>query len=198
MLIQLILTNPQKYHIYKYLTFNTLKKTSLKNFIFLLFYLVVSKTCLYIWGIINVQKIIEMTAKNTRVSVNNSNTTQSKKTTVNSATVKTATAKTATAKTATAKKTTAKKTETDYQRRVLKPIQALKAHCKTIGYARDILLDLPADYVPSEVKAILTASKKDSGLYKELVNGTRKSKSGNYSPFYLLQCIHRVLKTQSK
>ena len=84
--------------------------------------------------------------------------------------------------------------ETDYGRQVLAPNHDLKKAVQTIGGARAILLNLHAEKLiklESYQITILKASKKSQLVYETLKKLTyHHPKSGNPSPFYLLQCLY--------
>ena len=98
------------------------------------------------------------------------------------------------------KKNTSKKNilDTDYGRQVLAVNTDLKKATKTIGGARAILLNLHTEGMlklqPYQV-AILKASKKSQAVYETLKSVTfHHKKSGNPSPFYVLQAIYNTKK----
>lgn len=84
--------------------------------------------------------------------------------------------------------------ETDYGRQVLAPNHDLKKAVKTIGGARAILLNLHTEKIiklEGYQVTILKASKKSQLVYETLKKLTyHHPKSGNPSPFYLLQCLY--------
>jgi hypothetical protein len=84
--------------------------------------------------------------------------------------------------------------ETDYGRQVLAPNHDLKKAVQTIGGARAILLNLHTEKLiklESYQITILKASKKSQLVYETLKKLTyHHPKSGNPSPFYLLQCLY--------
>jgi len=84
--------------------------------------------------------------------------------------------------------------ETDYGRQVLAPNHDLKKAVKTIGGARAVLLNLHNEKLiklEGYQVTILKASKKSQLVYETLKKLTyHHPKSGNPSPFYLLQCLY--------
>jgi hypothetical protein len=90
---------------------------------------------------------------------------------------------------------TSKKVDTNYKVEVLESNKLLKQESKTLGYCIKVLtnniniLKLSANMVDN-----LQAINKDSEAYKLAVNNCRKSKNGNYSPFYLLQYLYSISK----
>jgi hypothetical protein len=89
------------------------------------------------------------------------------------------------------------KKQSNYQLNVLSTNVELKKELKSLGGCRALLLNNSKEIKLSPKFAqILRQSKKDENLYKFLVNNVRTSKSGNYSPFYLLQFLHKF--TESK
>jgi hypothetical protein len=92
------------------------------------------------------------------------------------------------------KKETTKK-ESSYKVEVLESNKLLKQESKTLGYCVKVLINNTniLKLSPLMVKN-LQAINKDSELYKLAVNNCRKSKNGNYSPFYLLQYLYSISK----
>jgi len=84
--------------------------------------------------------------------------------------------------------------DTDYGRQVLAPNHDLKKAVKTIGGARAVLLNLHNEKLiklEGYQVTILKASKKSQLIYETLKKLTyHHPKSGNPSPFYLLQCLY--------
>lgn len=85
----------------------------------------------------------------------------------------------------------AKVTLTPYQVNVLNVNKALKSECKSLGGARSVLMTFSEviKLAPKFVK-ILKASKSKEN-YEILSGNVRTSKAGNYSPFYVLQSLHK-------
>ena len=84
--------------------------------------------------------------------------------------------------------------ETDYGRQVLAPNHDLKKAVQTIGGARAVLLNLHTEKLiklEGYQVTMLKASKKSQLVYETLKKLTyHHPKSGNPSPFYLLQCLY--------
>lgn len=84
--------------------------------------------------------------------------------------------------------------DTDYGRQVLAVNTDLKKATKSIGGARAILLNLHTEgmlKLEAYQVAILKASKKEQKVYEALKSLTfHHPKSGNPSPFYVLQAIY--------
>jgi hypothetical protein len=88
------------------------------------------------------------------------------------------------------------KKESDYKLQVLDSNAILKQESKTIGFCIKVILNnikLLPNITETMVKN-LNAINKDSEAYKLAVNNCRKSKKGNYSPFYLLQYLYSISK----
>lgn len=86
--------------------------------------------------------------------------------------------------------------ETDYGKQVLTINADYKTANKTVGGCRSTLLNLHAEKLltlqPYQI-AILKASKKTKSVYEVLKNQTyHHPKTGNTSPFYLLQCLYNT------
>jgi hypothetical protein len=92
------------------------------------------------------------------------------------------------------KKETTKK-ESSYKVEVLESNKLLKQESVKLGYCVKVLINNTniLKLSPLMVKN-LQAINKDSELYKLAVNNCRKSKNGNYSPFYLLQYLYSISK----
>jgi len=125
-----------------------------------------------------------------------------KKATAQSATANKATVTTATAQKANKVKTSqaSKKVDTkkvsNYTLQVIESNNILKKEAKTIGFCIKVILNnikLLPNITDTMVKN-LQAINKDSEAYKLAVLNCRKSKSGNYSPFYLLQYLYSISK----
>ena len=87
--------------------------------------------------------------------------------------------------------------QSNYKENVLSTNLNLKKELKSLGGCRALLLNNVKEIgLNSKFAQILRQSKKDEDLYKFLVTNVRTSKSGNYSPFYLLQFLHKF--TESK
>ena len=84
-----------------------------------------------------------------------------------------------------------KVTLTNYQINVLNVNKALKSECKSLGGARSILMTFSQaiNLAPKFVR-ILKASKSKEN-YEILVSKVRTSKSGNFTPFFILQSLHK-------
>jgi len=88
-----------------------------------------------------------------------------------------------------------KKVETNYKVEVLESNKLLKQESVKLGYCVKVLINNTniLKLSPLMVKN-LQAINKDSEAYKLAVNNCRKSKNGNYSPFYLLQYLYSISK----
>ena len=88
-----------------------------------------------------------------------------------------------------------KKVDTNYKLQVLDSNAILKQESKTLGYCIKVLTNNIniLKLSPLMVKN-LNAINKGSEAYKLAVNNCRKSKKGNYSPFYLLQYLYSISK----
>lgn len=92
------------------------------------------------------------------------------------------------------KKETTKK-ESSYKIEVLESNKLLKQESVKLGYCVKVLINNTniLKLSPLMIKN-LNAINKDSEVYKLAVLNCRKSKSGNYSPFYLLQYLYSISK----
>ena len=85
-----------------------------------------------------------------------------------------------------------KQSKSNYKVNVLDTNVNLKKELKSLGGCRALLLNNTKEIgLSPKFAQILRQSKKDENLYKFLVNNVRTSRSGNYSPFYLLQFMHK-------
>jgi len=87
------------------------------------------------------------------------------------------------------------KKESNYKTEVLESNKLLKQESVKLGYCVKVLINNTniLKLSPLMVKN-LQAINKDSEAYKLAVNNCRKSKNGNYSPFYLLQYLYSISK----
>lgn len=87
------------------------------------------------------------------------------------------------------------KKESAYKLHVLNSNKLLKQESKTLGYCIKVLINNIniLKLSPNMVKNLQSINK-DSEAYKLAVNNCRKSKNGNYSPFYLLQYLYSISK----
>ena len=84
------------------------------------------------------------------------------------------------------------KKQSNYKLNVLGTNLNLKKELKSLGGCRALLINNSKEIdLNTKFAQILRQSKKDENLYKFLVKNVRTSKSGNYSPFYLLQFLHK-------
>lgn len=92
-------------------------------------------------------------------------------------------------------KTEVTKKVSDYTLQVIESNKLLKQESVKLGYCVKVLINNTniLKLSPLMVKN-LQAINKDSEAYKLAVNNCRKSKSGNYSPFYLLQYLYSISK----
>lgn len=79
----------------------------------------------------------------------------------------------------------------DYKKEVLQVNAELKRQTKSLGGCRSILLAFADKINLCPVHAKLLKESKDAKKYKVLQPLVRKSKAGNYSPFYLLQALRK-------
>ena len=87
------------------------------------------------------------------------------------------------------------KKESNYKVEVLESNKLLKQESVKLGYCVKVLINNTniLKLSPLMVKN-LQAINKDSEVYKLAVLNCRKSKNGNYSPFYLLQYLYSISK----
>jgi hypothetical protein len=70
----------------------------------------------------------------------------------------------------------------------------LKQECAKVGHAIKLLNDMKT-VMPKEVSDFIKTIKQNkNGEYEKCANEVRYSKSGNTSPFFLLQYVHRQIK----
>ena len=87
------------------------------------------------------------------------------------------------------------KKESSYKLTVIDSNKLLKEESKTLGYCIKVLLtNVKLLTISPLMVKNLQAINKDSEAYKLAVNNCRKSKNGNYSPFYLLQYLYSISK----
>ena len=87
------------------------------------------------------------------------------------------------------------KKESTYKISVLDSNKILKEESAKLGYCIKVLMNNINILKLSPLMAKnLQAINKDSEAYKLAVNNCRKSKNGNYSPFYLLQYLYSISK----
>lgn len=87
------------------------------------------------------------------------------------------------------------KTLTAYQTNVLGTNRALKTECKTLGGALKLLWMFREEIQMGEKwSKIVHLIRNDKDVYHNFRQNCRVSKAGNYSPFYVLQAIHRMFK----
>lgn len=98
----------------------------------------------------------------------------------------------------TVKKASAKvetKKESTYKIHVLATAKILKEESAKLGYCVKVLINnINILTISPLMLKNLQAINKDSEAYKLAVNNCRKSKNGNYSPFYLLQYLYSISK----
>lgn len=78
-----------------------------------------------------------------------------------------------------------------YKENVLDVNASLKSEYKAFGGACKVLLALVSNKLTDAHYSLLKAMKKDSDLYKRMDELTKRSKSGNVSPFVVLQMLHK-------
>lgn len=77
----------------------------------------------------------------------------------------------------------------NYEEDVLATNKRLKENCNKLGFALKVLLS-DAECTP-RIQSYLKKVQKDELLYKSLETGVRKTKSGHFRPFYVLQYAHK-------
>ena len=83
-----------------------------------------------------------------------------------------------------------------YKMNVLNTNKALKRECKSLGGAVKILwlfrdeIELSTQYIQ-----ILSEIRENNDVYATFKENVRVSKAGNYSPFFVLQAIHKAIKS---
>ncbi len=86
-----------------------------------------------------------------------------------------------------------------YKMNVLNTNKALKRECKSLGGAVKILwlfrdeIELSTQYIQ-----ILSEIRVNDDVYAVFKENVRVSKAGNYSPFFVLQAIHKAIKNEQK
>lgn len=81
--------------------------------------------------------------------------------------------------------------KSDYALKVLDTNKALKEESAKLGYC---IKQLEGIKLPTQFAAYLGKIRKDSNLYKQVESECRKSKSGRFTAFYLLQYLYKVTK----
>ncbi len=82
-----------------------------------------------------------------------------------------------------------------YKMNVLNTNKALKRECKSLGGAVKVLwlfreeIELSTQYIQ-----ILSEIRENNEVYATFKDNVRVSKAGNYSPFFVLQAVHKALK----
>lgn len=95
------------------------------------------------------------------------------------------------------KKTTTK--VSDYKKQVINSNAKLKATHKTLGGCLKNMWHFADDMgLTTSQKKVVKLLRADHNAYKEFQKVCRKSKSGNYSPFFVLQAIYKAGKVESK
>lgn len=80
---------------------------------------------------------------------------------------------------------------------VLNTNKALKRECKSLGGAVKVLwlfreeIELSTQYIQ-----ILSEIRENNDVYATFKENVRVSQAGNYSPFFVLQAIHKALKNE--
>lgn len=86
-----------------------------------------------------------------------------------------------------------------YKMNVLNTNKALKRECKSLGGAVKVLwlfreeIELSTQYIQ-----ILSQIRENDDVYATFKENVRVSKAGNYSPFFVLQAIHKALKNKDE
>ena len=98
-------------------------------------------------------------------------------------------------KTATTKKTKV----SQYKKQVLETNKALRTTHKTLGGCLKNMWFFRDDMKLSKAQTtVVKLLRSDDKAYKSFQNICRKSKAGNYSPFYVLQAIYKASKIENK
>lgn len=95
------------------------------------------------------------------------------------------------------KKSTSKKVVkiSEYKVNVLDTNKALRQETKTLsGAVKNLWFFRNEIGLSKQYTNIVKAIMQDDAVYKVFKENCRASKSGNYSPFYVLQAIHKSLK----
>lgn len=83
-----------------------------------------------------------------------------------------------------------------YKDLVIGTNRALKEDCKTFGYNIKLLNEFKD--MPKELKPYLVKLKKDKEFYQKASKEVRTTKAGAFRPFYTLQYLYRLYKSESK
>jgi hypothetical protein len=86
----------------------------------------------------------------------------------------------------------AKESKKSYKDLVLGGNQVLKSEVRTLGFALKLIRDTAG--ISPQFQKIARELLKDSEMYKNFANNVRKTKAGNFTPFYVMQAIYRGLK----
>jgi hypothetical protein len=82
---------------------------------------------------------------------------------------------------------------TDYYKQVIEPNRFLKEETSKIGYCiKQLLNNSDAIKLQPDFIKLLKQANKDEAIYKQFANEVRKSKTGKYSPFALLQYLYKI------
>jgi len=110
--------------------------------------------------------------------------------------VKTTTAKKAVKTTATKKVVKSKVVKVgEYKKQVLNTNAKLKNTHKTLGGCLKNMYHFSEEMgLTAAQKSVVKLLRKDGNAYKEFQKVCRKSKSGNYSPFFVLQTMYKASK----
>jgi hypothetical protein len=85
---------------------------------------------------------------------------------------------------------TTKKTS-NYATKVFGSNEAMKAECKTLGYAFRMIIN--TDGVDSDLKKIAKSVQSDKVAYDTFATKVRKNLKGQFVPFYCLQLLFTML-----
>ena len=83
----------------------------------------------------------------------------------------------------------------DYAKNVIATNKALKRETRTLGGCLKLMANFQTEMgLNSSQIAIIKLLRDDHKAYQTFKKVCRKSKSGNYSPFFILQAIHKSMK----
>ena len=87
----------------------------------------------------------------------------------------------------------------DYKKQVINSNAKLKSTHKTLGGCLKNMHHFSAEMgLTTSQKKVVKLLRGDGKAYKEFQKVCRKSKSGNYSPFFVLQAIYKASKVEAK
>lgn len=75
---------------------------------------------------------------------------------------------------------------------VLNSNKALKQNCKTLGFALKLISECANVHSILKNSAKQLQKKGNEAMYKDCAENCRKTKDGNFTPFYVLQYLYKI------